>query len=214
MLVFKEAARWVEAELTLLETPELAGRSVRENRFEAIFVDPSIANFSRQGFTRVVRLSPFNSQTPIVLISTPYAEKYVKFDDPGVVTVMAKPSSADDLLPYLEDIKRRLRADRRKNRRLPYRTGVNCLQGGRRLKATSVNISTTGILLEMSWAPKFGEELELHFQLGEDERSLNARARVVRIEGPGRAALGFHSLPAFDRERVRRLVEAHLPALR
>jgi PilZ domain len=212
--VFQEAARSVGAELHPLETFEQAGRSVREDRFEAIFVDPTVPNFSRQGFTSLVRHSPFNSQTPIVLIMSLYAEELNMAESLNGVSVMARPLKSDELLPYLKELKQKLLADRRNNRRLDYRARVNCVQGGRRLKAISVNICTTGILLEMSWVPKRGDEIELHLQLGEDEPAFRGLARVARLEGPGRAALGFHNLGPIERERLRRFVDAHLPALR
>jgi DNA-binding response OmpR family regulator len=213
-LIFRDAAKSVGAELTPLETAERAARHVRADRYDVIFVDPSVANFSRQGFTHLVRQSAFNSQTPIVLISAPYSEKFVKLEAPSGVSVMAKPSNSAELLPCLQEIKKRLLTERRKNHRLSYRTGVNCIHGGRRLKATSVNLSATGILLEMTWDPKKGDDLELHFQLAVGETEFHALARVVRLQGQGRAAIAFQNLPSSERERLHRFLEAHLPASR
>lgn len=212
--VFKDAARSVGAELTAVETPEEGGRHVRDDRFEAIFVDPSVPNFSRQGFTRLIRLSAFNSLTPIVLILSQYREKFDKSDESAGVSVIAKPSRAEDLLPYLQELKRKLMADRRKNRRLAYRTSVNCVYGMQRLKATSVNVSVVGIMLEMSWGFKYGDIMELHFQLVKDEPIFRGLARVVRLEGPGWVGLTFEKLGLADRERLRRFIDAHLPVLR
>jgi PilZ domain len=212
--LFKEAARSVGAELTVVETPEGGGRSVRDDRFEAIFIDPSIANFSRQGFTRLIRLSAFNSLTPIVLILSQYLEKFDRSDEFAGVSVMAKPSRSDDLLPYLQELKRKLMADRRKNRRLAYRTSVNCVYGMQRLKATSVNVGVTGILLEMSWVLKYGDSMELHFQLAKDEPIFRGFARVLRLQVPDFVGLAFENLGPAKRERLRRFIDSHLPALR
>ena len=211
---FKEAARSVGAELIVVETSEEGGRGVRDDRFEAIFIDPSIANFSRQGFTRLIRLSAFNSLTPIILILSQYREKFDKSDESAGVSVMAKPSRPDDLLPYLQELKRKLMADRRKNRRLAYRTNVNCAYGMQHLKATSVNLGVTGILLEMSWVPKYGDGMELHFQLVKDEPVFHGHVRVVRLEVPGLVGLTFEKLAPPERERLRRFIDAHLPTLR
>jgi len=197
-----------------METPEEGGRSVREDRFEAIFIDPSLANFSRQGFTRLIRESAFNSQTPIVLLLTPYREKFDKSDESAGVSVMVKPSRPDDLSPYLKEIKQKLIADRRKNRRLAYRTSVNCVYGMQRLKATSVNVSVMGILLELSWGFKYGDNMELHFQLVKDEPIFRGLARVVRLQDPGMVGLTFEKLGPLERERLRRFIDTHLPALR
>jgi DNA-binding response OmpR family regulator len=212
--VFKEAVRLVGAELTVVESPEEGGRCVREDRFEAIFIDPTLTNFSRQGFTRLIRVSAFNSLTPIVLILSPYREKFDKNDESAGVSVMIKPSRPDDLLPYLQDLKRKLMADRRKNRRLAYRTSVNCVYGMQHLKATSVNVSVMGILLEMSLVLKYGDTMELHFQLVNDEPIFRGFGRVVRLERPGMVGLTFEKLGTAERERLRRFIDAHLPTLR
>jgi len=212
--MFKEAARSVGAELTVVETPEEGGRSVRDDRFEAIFIDPSIANFSRHGFIRLIRLSAFNSQTPIVILLSPYSEKFDQSDESAGVSAMVKPSRPDDLFPYLQEIKRKLMADRRKNRRLAFRTSVNCVYGMQRLKATSVNLSVLGILLEMSSVLKYGDNMELYFQLVNNEPTFRGFARVVRLEVPGMVGLTFEKLGPAERERLRRFIDAHLPALR
>ncbi len=212
--VFQEAAHSVGAELTVLETFEQAGREIGEERYEGIFVDPAVPNFSRQGFAHLVRHSLFNSQTPVILIVSLYAEESERVKVPTGFSVMARPLNSADLLPHLEELRQKLLADRRKDRRLDYRASMNCVHGGRRMKATSVNISTTGVLLELSWVPQRGEEMELHFQLTDGAPDCSARARVIRLEGPGRAALVFHNLPPAVRDRLRKFIDTHLPDLR
>jgi len=197
-----------------LETLEQAGRRIGEERYEGIFVDPTVSNFSRQGFARLVRNSLFNSQTPVILILSLYAEESKKVEVPAGFSAMAMPLNPADLLPRLEEFRQKLLAGRRRDRRLDYRTSVNCIQGGRRLKATSVNISATGILMEMSWVPKRGDEIELHFQLADGTPEFRTFARVIRLGGASSAALGFHNLPPPTRERLRNFLDSHLPDLR
>jgi len=212
--IFEEAARSIGAELTAHETVEQAARRVGENRFEAIFVDLSTPRFSRQGFTRLVRTSRFNSQSPLVLISPPSLTFHIDEEPAAGVLKMTRPSISAELLPYLEMLKQKLMTDRRKDRRLSFRTSVNCIQGPRRLKATSVNLSMTGVLLEMGWAPEAGVPVELQFQLVTGERIFRASARLVRREGTARIAFSFQNLNYDERERLRRFVNGHLPALR
>ena len=211
--VFTDAASSIGAELTAIETPEQAARRIRDERFETIFADPSLAQFSRQGFRRLVRTSRFNSQTPIVLLSTARAGTVSAEEAAAGVSTMGKPSRSADLLPYLNELKRKLMTDRRKNRRLPFRISVVSVQGMKRLKATSVNLSATGILLEMSSILQCGDEVELSFPLASQEPIFHGFARVVRLENPSRAVLAFLNLGGSEHARLRRFVEAHLPAL-
>ena len=212
--IFDEAARLIGAELTAHEAVEQAARSVGDDRFEAIFVDPSSARFSRQGFTSLVRNSRFNSATPIVLISPFHRGGGYGEEMAAGVSNMARPSKSGDLLPFLEALKQKLMADRRKDRRLAFRTSVNCIQGPRRLKATSVNVSVTGILVEMSWAPDPGVPIALEFQLATGEPAFRGGARMVRREDEGRLVFAFQNLNFSQRERLRRFVDGQLPALR
>lgn len=211
--VFTEAARSIGAELTAIATLEQAARSIRDERFETIFADSSLARFSRQGFASLVRRSRLNSQTPIVVLSV--ARPGTITGDalsPGLI-MMGKPSKASDLSPYLKDMKSKLMTDRRKNRRLAFRISVNCVQGPRHLKATSANLSSTGILLEMGWVPQCGDELELHFELAPHEPIFHGLARVVRLADPNRAGLAFLNLGGKEHGHLSRFLEAHLPAL-
>ena len=211
--VFTEAASSIGAELTAIATLEQAARRIRDERFETIFADPSLAQFSRQGFRHLVRTSRFNSQTPIVLLSTARAGVVSAEESFAGVSMIAKPSRSADLLPYLNELKRKLMTDRRKNRRLPFRISVVSVQGLKRLKATSVDVSATGIMLEMSSIPRCGDELELSFPLAPQEPIFHGFARVVRLENPNRAGLAFLNLGGSEHARLRRFVEAHLPAL-
>ena len=91
---------------------------------------------------------------------------------------------------------------------------MNCVYGMQRLKATSVNVSVLGILLEMSLVLKYGDIMELHFQLVKDEPIFRGLARVVRLQVPGFVGLAFENLGPAKRESLRRFIDAHLPALR
>lgn len=210
---FTEAARLVSAELTTLATPEQAARSAGNERFEVIFVDPDMAHFSRQGFTRLVRTSRLNSESPIVLLSGGRVGTLAEDAATAGVTTLATPLRSVEILPYLQDLACKLLADRRKNRRLAFRTGVVCVQGLTRFNATSINISATGIQMEMNRAPKSGEEMGLRFQLELRNPIFFGRGRVVRIENSNRVSLCFTVLQGNEQVRLRRFIEIHLTTL-
>ncbi len=47
----------------------MAARKICGERFDGIFVDTALPNFSKQGYTRLIRKSRFNTQAPVVLLS-------------------------------------------------------------------------------------------------------------------------------------------------
>lgn len=212
--IFKEAVARVGVDAITIESAELAARRIREEKFDGIFIDPTVPNLSRQGFTRLIRNSKFNSQAPIVLLRSYPREGTVTGKASDGVSVMVRPSSAADLMPFLKELKRKLVAERRRYRRLPFRTNVNCLEGIRRFRATSVNVSATGMLLDVSSALERGDELEVYFSLAAEDPPFRARVRVVRIGGPNRVATAFQNLGSPERQRLRGFLDQHLPPLR
>jgi DNA-binding response OmpR family regulator len=208
--IFKQAAPVVGAELIATDAAETAARCIRDERFDGIFVGADVPNFSRQGFTHLVRKSKFNSQTPVFLLTGYTGSERVPGKESDSFSRVAKPSSAADLLPFLKELKRKLVADRRKHGRLAFRTDVNCTQGARRFRAMSVNLSTQGMLIETSWRFEGEDELEIHFLLTEKEPVFRARVRVARVGAPNRVGVAFHNLGANERQRLRQFLDQHL----
>lgn len=60
--ILKDASGTIGAELMTFESLELAGRRIRDEKFEVIFVDAAFPGLGRQSFTGMVRKSKFNSQ--------------------------------------------------------------------------------------------------------------------------------------------------------
>src|ERR1700680_2742723 len=102
--IFKQAAPVVGAELIATDAAETAARCIRDERFDGIFVGANVPNFSRQGFTHLVRRSKFNSQTPVFLLTGYTGSEQVPGKESDAFSRVAKPSSAADLLPFLKDV--------------------------------------------------------------------------------------------------------------
>ncbi len=204
--VFREAVSSVGAEVNVSRSLDPAMRSIRDEKFDAIFADAQLPGLTRWDLTRVVRGSKFNSLAPLILL-TDYADPSKSKD----VTLMVKPSKAASLIPLLKDLKRKLTVDRRKQRRLSYLTDVNCVASLKRFHAQSVNLSAVGMLLEGTLPYGRGEEFEVSLQLETADPVFRARVRVVRIDSAKRTALAFQNLGVMERQRLRRFLDRHLP---
>lgn len=207
--VFREAVSSVGAHLAVSRSFDLATRSIRDEKFDAIFADAQLPGLTRWELTRVVRGSKFNSVAPLVLLTDYDRTHPQKLKD---VSLMVKPSKAASLVPYLKDLKRKLTVDRRKQRRLSYFTEVNCVAGLKRFHAHSVNLSAAGLLLEGMPPCERDEEFEANLQLETADPVFRARVRVVRIDGSKRIAVSFQNLGTVERHRLRRFLDRHLPA--
>ena len=210
---FTQSAREVGADTQAFENLTAATRAVRDERFDAIFIDAMLSGFNREEFLIFVRNSKFNSQAPLIVLTGYQPPQSASRAAPAGVPVLLRPTP-EDLRPFLRELRRKLGVERRKHRRLSFRTGVTCVQGVRRFNATSVNLSSVGMLLEAAPFLGRGEEFEMRFPLASEDPPIMARARVVRQEGTNRVGVAFQSLDAALRQRLQRFLEAHLPALR
>lgn len=210
---FKQSALEVGAETHAFENLTAATRAVRDERFDAIFVDATLPGFSREEFVAVVRKTKFNSQTPLIVLTGYQALESTSRAAPAGAPVLLRPTP-EELRPFLRELRRKLAGERRKYRRLSFRSSVTCIQGVRRFHATSVNLSSVGMLLEAASFLGRGEEFEMRLLLASEDPPLMARARVVRQEGASRVGVAFQNLDAALRQRLKRFLDAHLPAAR
>lgn len=195
-----------------MPAPEAAGWRLREQPFEAVFADTAAPNLSRAGFTRVTRNSKLNSQTPIVFLTGLGGPAAAPEGAPPGVSVMAKVALHVELPLFLRVLKKKLTTERRKGRRLSFRTRVNCLQGAARFRATSADLASAGMLFEAGFPLQLNAEVELSFSLAPGEPAFQARARVVRVDSSGRVGVAFQKISNPDRERLRQFLNLHLPA--
>jgi DNA-binding response OmpR family regulator len=209
--IFKELVSAEGGDLILGESSELAARLARDERFDTLFADTGLPNFSRSGFTRIVRKSKMNSRAPLVLLAgLPGAASRSSQD----VLVMAKFAVAAELPPLLRELARKLASDRRKHRRLSFRASVNCVEGSRRFRARSVNLGISGMLLESPLVIETGTELQLYFYLAPGETALHSPARVVRLDAGQQIGVSFQNMGNYERGRLRQFLDLHLPAVR
>lgn len=200
--------------MILAETTEAAAHFVRQERFDAVFADPSLPNFSRSTFTRIVRSSKLNSKAPLILLAGLPSPKSAEPSSPVDVSVMPKYAVPSELPPLLKSLARKLISDRRKDRRLSFRSGVNCIEGVRRFRAKSLNLGISGMLLETAFEAEIGTVWQLYFQLVPGDPALHAHARVVRREAGNLVGILFQNMGSFEHERLRQFLDLHLPPVR
>ncbi len=208
--IFEQAARSSGGELVAVESYEAAVQRVTNERFDAVVISPALANFSRRGFARVVQNSRLNSQSSVVLLT---GSRGRGSDVPGAgrISMLPRPFHPDELVPFFKQITRAFQVERRGQRRLSFRANVHCVKGLARFQATSVNLGTTGMLLDVHTRLGLNEELELHFNLEPSSPALATRGRVARADSPTRVGVVFQGLAAQDRQRIRMFIEQHFP---
>ena len=79
--------------------------------------------------------------------------------------------------------------------------------GGVPVEGIALDLSQTGMLLEVRAALRPGDDLDLRFHTP-DKALVEARGRVVRQASPVRYGVQFASLGTAERDRIRRFVES------
>ncbi len=207
--VFEQATRYSGGELVEAGNYDAALQRVANERFDVVVLSPALPNFSRQGFARVVRNSRLNSRSGVVLVT---GTRGPKSDVPeaGGISMITRPVHPDDLVPFIKQLTQAFHADRRGKRRLSFRTNVQCVKGLARFAGMSVNLGTTGMLLDARVPLRLNEELELHFNLEPAAAALAVKGRVARVESPTRVGVAFQALSSQSRQRLQQFLTQYL----
>jgi DNA-binding response OmpR family regulator len=92
--------------------------------------------------------------------------------------------------------------ERRRYFRHPVKMPVQILLGDKVVKATTTNLSESGIALMLREALPKGASLRLQFALPETESKLDLEAEVVWADLKGRAGFRFHNVPKELQEQL------------
>jgi len=87
---------------------------------------------------------------------------------------------------------------------------VTCRRGSDQSRLRSVNISVSGMLLELSSGLKPGEEVGLDFMLLPGSENLSLRAGIVHNVPPDHIAVQFQDLNPQDQETIQKYISCSL----
>jgi len=178
-----------------------------DESFDGAIFDEEGRGIDAIALARAVRRSKLNNRIPVALL--------VKVDDlttlrrgykAGATWILSKPPQPGPLRAFLQVVTGHLPVDRRRSFRLPLRTTVECLEArdiNRPLVLPSLEISMSGVLLEVSGGLSVGQEVWLRLPMPGRVRPLELMAKVVRKEASGRTALDFVPLRPQDSDALR-----------
>lgn len=203
--VFAEAIAGLGATLTVVEDAALVIRSIREERFDAVFVDALFPGLDAHAFLRLLA-SAANCETPAFWLvaagSAPAAAERMR--------QVAKPSNPAEIKPLLEGLLGERPPTVREEPRLAIRTTIACAQGTRCFRGMSINLCFTGMLAEFTLPLELSQEFDVHFPLPGQPEALRAHVQVTRIESPGIVGLTFENMARADRQRLETFLAKHL----
>jgi hypothetical protein len=202
--VFTEATRTYGAVLICVTEAEAAAAAIQSQKFHGIFVDSAVPGAESLNLRALAQASALNQHTPVLWM--------IECDLPGAggAWQMKRPSQTAELKTSLQDICQRDTVDRRRFPRLPFRTIVNFTFNGQRERGATVNLSATGLLVEISWPIARGQVLEVCLLLPSHRERVEARVKAVRREGANRVGLCFQNLTETQNRYVNAFLAEHL----
>lgn len=166
--------------VTLADSREAAER-IQQDKFDGVVLDACMPQPDGFELTRLVRSSPPNAATPVVMLSgSTDPETMGRGFKAGVTFFFGKPITQTRLAGLLRVVHGAMARERRGYDRLPFRTMVTCYLGERIFESQCVNISRTGMLLAKAAGVGPGEIIDLEFALPRVTGPLRIRATVIR----------------------------------
>ena len=194
-----------------LGSSQEASSLVETEKFDGAFIDWDACDLSGEELTRRIRRSKSNAKIPIAML-TARTETCIVAEgfEAGVTYHLAKPFGAKELRGLLNASRGTMLVERRRYNRWPKTFQVICKWGAKgarkRIAGTSIDVSTTGMLMTLFPEPEVGTALSLELLLPEAPKGLVLKGVVLRRHAARHVAIRFIRAPAEQEE----LLETYL----
>ena len=214
--VLKQLLEAMGCEVVALSDSCAALEHLKGEKVDGLFVDIVMPDLDGFGLTRQARLSRLNCQIPIIMLSgLDDAETMRKGFDAGANFFLGKPFTRERVYKLLGATRGPMMREKYRYARLSFQTEVDCTAAKsphRQFRSSSVNISEGGMMLGAVGGLTVGEDVELAFRLPNTANAINARATVMRMEGPGVLGVKFLKLTDRNEADLRAYIAARLEA--
>lgn len=179
----------------LASGPEAAERIHRE-KFDGVFLDWKLPGVNTRELIKQIRRSPSNSQVPLgVLAQKQHTQAVARAREQGIGFLLTKPFDPAGLRLLLKASQAAMQEEHRRYQRTSLTAAVVCEWAQGRSIGQSINISSTGMLLQVEPCPELGTRVHLNFLLPEVAGRFLLDGQVTRVGRNGRVAVRFDDLP-------------------
>jgi CheY-like chemotaxis protein len=200
-----EVFRSLEAEVCPVSNSENAVKVLNQQRFDGIFLDLEMPSPDGFELARLIRKSPSNKSTPIVIV-TGRDERQTMQEafSIGATFFLQKPVDRHKLTGLFRTVRGGMLENRRRYARVPLQTNVTCIVGSRMTTGVSWNLSQGGIQVEVGGLrPKDAVRLSLRLPVTGIE--IDAAGTVVWADEK-RQGIQFSNLGAEAQQSIRQFI--------
>lgn len=197
----------LKAEVCAVGESEKAAALITRQRFDGIFLDLSMPAPNGFQLAELIRNSPSNKTTPIVVV-TGIDEKQVMRQafSTGATFFLQKPIDRQKLTRLFLTVRGGMLDNRRRYIRVPLRAAVNLISQSRKIKAQSWNLSEGGMQVEADGLCA-GAAVHLSFRLPGEEFELEPEG-VVAWAQEHRQGIQFTAVSTRDRTTIKKFIAA------
>ncbi len=199
----QEVLSSAEMEAHALTDSTQAAARLREEKFDAVFLDVRMPPPDGIELARQMRTSGLNRATPIVIITGE--------EDRGVMTrafqaganfFLYKPVDRTRLLQLIRVTQGSIQHERRRFRRVKVSCKVSIESGQDRLNGRTLDLSLNGMLVQVTRVLPVGSLVHVSLELSPATSSVRAAARVVRVVGDDCMGLQLENAGMAESERL------------
>lgn len=193
-----------------------AAELIQKEKFDGVFLDWLMPELNGLELAKRIRASEPNARCPIFMLTGNDKRLALKESfDVGINLFLQKPISLEHIRQLVNVSRDTALEKQRHHSRVPLEVPVVCKWEHRQAQGQSINLSPTGLLVEMEQAPPPGARVHLELGLPGESQPLAVTAEVTRINADGRQT-GFQFIEGGYEEwqRLKNLVEQEQTALR
>jgi len=192
----------LKAEVRPIGDSEKAVGMVNQERFDGIFLDLEMPNLNGFDLARLIRKSPWNKSTPIIVVTGRDERQTMQESFAiGATFFLQKPVDRQKLSILFRTVSGGMLENRRKYTRVPLQTEVICMVGSRTIRGMTWNLSQGGMQVEASDLQS-KDRVRLSFRLPVSGVSIDATGTVAWA-GEKRQGIQFASLNAPAQQSIR-----------
>jgi len=205
--LIKECLDHLGCDVTAFGEPAAAVDFLGRHPVNALVTDFQMPGLNGVEVARAMRAADCNRHTQVVLISGAFRVLPAEFAD-AVDFFLPKPLQVAELGRVVAALRPSRLQEKRGSPRLLFETEVECRRGVGVLRARSLNVSETGMLLKAPETLSMDDMVQTSFRLLR-EAAVSFAARVVRRDRAGATGLEFVDLSPLQR----RDLQAHCAML-
>jgi len=179
-----------------------AAARLKTEKFNAVFLDIRMPPPDGIELTRQMRSSRLNLTTPIIIITGEQERGLTaRAFEAGANFLLFKPVDRIRLLRLVKVAQPSIDHQRRQHQRFKVTCKLSVVSGSDRLEGRTLDISTKGILAQLSTPLPIGPAVSITIELKPATPPILVTARVVRSAGKDCFGLEIDNMSAADRDR-------------